>query len=92
MECKGLPSDPIFYSPLELPGHSKCRLSSLIILGVPKTTHTFSGFARRIRGTQYVIVLTAKVYYSNRIYNKISKDKKTQVGSGGFLPSALFLL
>lgn len=48
-------------STLELTEHSKCGLSSLIISGVSKTTHTFSKFTRT-HGTQYMIEFMDKVY------------------------------
>lgn len=38
-------------------------------------------FARRTHRTHY-IVLTAKVYYSERMYDRISKGEKTQAESG----------
>lgn len=50
-----------YWSTLELTEHSKCDLSSLIISGVSKTTHTFNKFTST-HGTQYMIEFMDKVY------------------------------
>lgn len=47
------------------------------VLEVPKTTSRFGNlFTRRTHRTQHVVILTAVIYYRERIQSKVSKGKR----------------